>query len=393
MTADSLRAASTKLRADGWFVVRLEQAVNRRLAKSKPDHAAEKTAVRGRVKRSQVIAFAHQLAVMVDTGVPISEALHCIADQADTEDYRRVVLDVAHQVEAGGELSRALSTYPSIFPPIMISLIRASELSGTMGQMLERVSLYLTKEQQTFKKIRGALTYPAVMLVMVVAVTVGLLVWVLPRFATIFESKGAALPLPTRMLMMISDGLIHYWYAWIAGGVVVAVFMAMVRRIESGRRLTDRLGLMMPIFGGLFRKLFVSRATRTMGTMINAGVPVLDMVEIVRSVTRNAMYHELWDDVDARLRRGAQLSEAMFESPLIPRAVAQMIFAGEKSGRLGKTMDKIAAFTEDEFDEQVKTTTNLIEPTMVAVMGGIVGFVAIALLLPIFSVSSVVSGG
>ena len=396
LLADSLAAASGQLRADGWFIVKLEEASARRAAKGHADRGSDASAVPfsrrgGRITRTQIIGFAHQLAVMVDTGVPISEALRCIAEQADTDELRRVVEDVAEQVEAGGELSRALSQHEKAFPPIMVSLVRASELSGTMGRMLERISQYLGKEHQTYKKVKGALTYPAVMLTMVLLVTVGLLVWVLPRFATIFASKGATLPLPTRLLMAVSHSLMGYWYFWVGGLIALVLAVLIGKRSAGGRYLIDRLKIGVPVLGPLFRQLYVTRSVRTMGTMIDAGVPVLDMIDIVRDVTRNAVFEELWDTVHERLQRGAQLSDALFESPLIPRSVSQMIYAGEKSGRLGATMNKIAHFTEEEFDEQIRTTTNLIEPAMVGLMGGIVGFVAIALLLPIFSVSSVVS--
>ena len=396
LAAETLAAASGQLRADGWFIVKLEEATARRSARQRHDADPGQTAAPfsrrgGRITRTQIISFAHQLAVMVDTGVPISEALRCIAEQADTDEMRRVVEHVAEQVEAGGELSRALAQHEKVFPPIMVSLVRASELSGTMGRMLERISQYLGKEHQTYKKVKGALTYPAVMLAMVLLVTIGLLVWVLPRFATIFAAKGATLPLPTRLLMAVSDSLMGYWYLWIAGLVAGVVSLMLTRRTKTGRYVLDRLKLSAPVFGPLFSQLYVTRATRTMGTMIDAGVPVLDMIGIVRDVTRNKVFEELWDQVSEQLQQGAQLSAALFDSPLIPRSVAQMIYAGEKSGRLGPTMNKIAHFTEEEFDEQIKTTTNLIEPAMVALMGGIVGFVAIALLLPIFSVSSVVS--
>lgn len=390
ITAASVAEAGGKLRSDGHFIVKIDPS--RSGDKSKKSEKEGVVAKNARVPRPLIIAFAHQLAVMVETGVPISEALHCIAGQCDSDEFKAVLKEVAGQVEAGGELSNALGTYPRVFPPIMVSLVRASELSGTMGTMLERISNYLGKEFQTYKKIKGAMTYPAVMLVMVLAVTVGLLIWVLPRFAGIFESKGATLPLPTRMLMFLSDSLMQNWYLWVGGVVAGVVGFMFARKTHWGRRLLDQIKLKAPIFGDLFSKLYVTRATRTMGTMISAGVPVLDMISIVRDVTRNTLYEELWANVDDRLRQGSQLSDALFDSPLIPRSVAQMIYAGEKSGRLGPTMEKIAGFTEEEFDEQIKTTTNLIEPTMVAIMGGIVGFVAIALLLPIFSVSSVVGG-
>ncbi|MEM8737210.1 MAG: type II secretion system F family protein [Planctomycetota bacterium] len=388
ITAASAADAGGKLRADGMFIIKIEAA----RSGSRKGKSLNRMMNRKRVPKPLVIAFAHQLAVMVDTGVPISEALNCIAEQCEAPEFKLILEDVADQVEAGCELSHALGRHSKIFPPIMISLVRASEISGTMGAMLDRVSGYLGKEYQTYRKIKGALTYPAVMLVMVVLVTVGLLVWILPRFAEIFASKGAALPVPTQLLMFMSNALISYWPFWIIGLVCFAVSTGFIIQTRFGRRLLDRAKLTLPLFGALFSKLYVTRSARTMGTMISAGVPVLDMISIVRDVTRNAFYEELWDDVDARLRRGAQLSDALFESPLIPRSVAQMIFAGEKSGRLGQTMEKIAAFTEEEFDEQVKTTTNLIEPAMVTLMGGIVGFVAIALLLPIFSVSTVAAG-
>ncbi|MEM9913891.1 MAG: type II secretion system F family protein [Planctomycetota bacterium] len=388
ISANSIADAGRLLRQDGWFVVNIAPVP---AAKAKKDTANAPQKTRGRVTRQQIISFAHQLAVMIETGVPISEALHCVADQADSEHFHFIIKDIASQVEAGGELSRALSRYPKVFPTIMTSLVRASEVSGTMGSMLERVSIYMGKEYQTYRKIKGALTYPAVMLAMVLTVTIGLLVWVLPRFATIFESKGAALPMPTRLLIFLSNSLMMHWYLWVGGAVAMTIGVTISMRTRRGRRFFDHLKLISPIFGNLFSKLYVTRATRTMGTMISAGVPVLDMITIVKDVTRNALYEELWEEVDDRLRQGSQLSDALFESPLIPRSVAQMIYAGEKSGRLGTTMEKIADFTEEEFDEQIKTTTNLIEPTMVAIMGGIVGFVAIALLLPIFSVSSVVA--
>jgi type IV pilus assembly protein PilC len=382
--AATLEDASRQLRSDGNFIVKLDPA-NSAQAKSVKS-------VGGKVKREQVITFAHQISVMVDTGVPISEALQCVAEQSDSPKFRAILAEIASTVESGGELSSALAMHPKVFPPIMISLIKASEVSGTMGPMLDRISKYLSKEQQTVKKIKSALTYPAVMLTMILAVTIGLLVWVLPRFAGIFESKGAALPLPTQLLMTLSNTLIGGWYWWIAGVVGVIVGIVIMLKTDAGRQLFDRLKLSSPIFGTLFSKLYTTRSTRTMGVMINAGVPILDMIAIVREVTTNAQYEKLWDRADEQLRRGAQLSDVLFDSPLIPKTVAQMIFAGEKAGRMGPTMEKIAEFTEQEFDEQVKTTTNYIEPLMVAIMGGIVGFVAIALLLPIFTVSAVVSG-
>lgn len=386
-TADD---AARSLRGEGKFILSLEPVNDTDLEN---DAVTQRTARRGRIKRDEVINFAHQLAIMIETGVPMSEAMDCIVEQTENEAFRAVLADVTSQVQAGGELSAALRSYPAVFPPIMISLVRASEISGTMGPMLDRISQYLAKERATAKKIRGALTYPAVMLVLVFAVTVFLLVFVLPQFAGIYDAREAALPAPTRLLMALSDALIYYWYVWIGAGVVISIATMLILRTPTGRRLLDYAKLNVPVIGKLFAKLYITRGCRTMGTLLNAGVPILDMVNIVRQVTRNVFYEDLWEDVDERLRQGSQLSDALFTSPLIPRSVAQMIHSGEKSGRLGQVFERIAEHTEEEFDEQVKQTTQFIEPALVGVMGAIVGFVAIALLLPILSMGTVVAGG
>lgn len=387
--ADGLDQAGAMLRGEGKFIVSLDHAKHN--AGETADRA-DRPAPRGKVKRTDVITFAHQMAVMVDTGVPISEALACIAEQTTNEAFAAVLEDISSKVAAGGELSGALGTYPKIFPSVMTSLVRASEVSGTMGPMLERISKYLQKEMQTAKKIKGALTYPCVMMSMVVLVTVFLMVWVLPRFAGVYQSKGAALPLPTRILMAISDALIGHWWAWLGGAVLLLSIVMLGIRTAAGRRLLDTLKLHAPVIGPLFSRLYLTRGCRTMGTMIAAGVPILDMIDIVRRVTVNSHYEAMWDDVDHKLREGGQLSDAIFASPLFPRSVAQMVFAGEKAGRIGDVMERIAEYTEEDFDEAVKKTTQFIEPAMVCIMGLIIGFVAIALLLPIFSVGTVVSG-
>jgi type IV pilus assembly protein PilC len=259
--------------------------------------------------------------------------------------------------------------------------------------MLERVSKYLGKEHQTHRQVRGALMYPVFMMFMAVGVTVFLLAFVLPRFATIYASRHAALPGPTRLLLAVSNGLVNYWYVWLGLAIALLVGGIIAWRTDSGRRAIDWLKLNTPIFGHLFTQLYVTRACRVMGTMIGAGVPMLDAVGIAKQVTRNAYYEDLWDQVDKALQQGLQLSDPLFKSTLVPRSVAQMIRSGEKSGRLGQVMNRIAEYSEQEFDEAVKTTTQFIEPAMVVFMGGLIGFVAISLLLPIFTVSKVAAGG
>ncbi len=392
LQAASVLEAGGILRSEGKFPVKLDEIASQQAEQAGKDIAqSSRRGGGGRIKRDHVISFAHQLSVMVDTGVPLSEALDCSAQQCDNDRFRAVLEEVTTKVQSGEPLSSALKEHPKVFPSVMISLVAASEMSGTMGKMLERISSYLTQEAATARKIKGALTYPCILLVMITLVTISLLIWVLPRFTEIFASRGAALPMPTQILMFTSDQLITYWYAYSGGVVALVVAFMLAVRTTRGKRAFDVVKLSSPILGDLFRKLYLTRSTRTMGTMIEAGVPILDMLSTTRQVTTNVLFEELWDDLSDRLQRGGQLSDGLFESSLFPRSISQMIFAGEKSGRLGKTLTRIAEFTEQEFDLQIKTSTQMIEPALTAAMGIIIGFIAIALLLPIFSVSQVVS--
>ncbi len=409
LDAATMEAASQRLRGQGKTIVSLSPAKAgqaRNTAKAPTKGASAKapsgsstslvnkqiTFGKPKIKKATVIAFSHQLAVMIDTGVPISEALNCVAETTDEPAFKAVLEDVAAHVQSGGELSAAMQAHPKVFPIIMTSLITAAEASGTLGPMLERISDYLTKEQATAKKIKSALTYPAVMLGLVVFITLGLLIFVLPRFQKIYGDRGAALPVPTRMLLTASELLLTQWIPIVIAVVALLIGLKVGLKSAAGIKIMDWAKLNLPLFGSLFSKLYITRATRTLGTMTAAGVPILDMVEIVRAVTVNKYYDMLWDDVAARLRKGEQLSAAIYDSPLIPRSVSQMIVSGEKSGRISQVMGKVADFTESEFDDQVKATTQYIEPAMTVAMGAIIGFVAIALLLPIFSMGKVMSG-
>ncbi len=388
LEAPSVADVGRMLRAQGKFVVKVTDAV------IKPDEKKVVIASGGhKVKREEVIHFAHQLAVMIDTGVNIGEALESISEQTNDEAFKAVLTDVSDRVHGGTSFSDALAAHPTVFPVLMVSLIRASEASGTMGSMLEQISQYLTKERNTLKKIRGAMIYPMVMMVVAMGVTIFLLTFVLPRFNKIYQTRGAALPAPTQLLLTVSHITTTYWYVFVGLAVLLFGAILWMRVNTTGRRWLDWLKLRLPIVGGMFNQLYITRAMRTMSTMITAGVPIMEMINITRDVTNNVYYEGLWDEVDLQIQQGAQLSAAMFDSPLIPSAIARMIHSGEKAGRLGQVMDRIAEFTEHDFDESVKRTTEFIEPAMVTFMGGMIGFVAISLLLPIFSVGRVMAGG
>jgi type IV pilus assembly protein PilC len=388
VAADSTDAAIQLLRGQGKYIVRITEV-------GEEDAAGEGLSLNQharRVRRQDVIFFAHQMAIMIETGVPISDALDTIVEQAGNPHFKAVLSDVTQAVQGGLEFSNALKRYPTVFPNVMVSLIRAAELSGTLGPMLDRISDYMTKEMRIAKQVKGAMMYPLFMVLMTVGVSVFLMAFVLPKFATIYQSRGQALPAPTRLLMGASDLLVNYWHWWIAGAAVVIGGVWAFARTAAGKRFFDTLKLSVPVFKNLFTQLYVTRSCGTLGTMVNAGVPMLDAVAITRKVTTNVHYQAMWDQVDEGLHRGAQLSDPLLKSTLMPRSVVQMIRSGEKSGRLGEVLTRIAAFTQEEFDRAVKQATQFIEPVMIMVMGSMIGFVAISLLLPIFSVGKVAAG-
>jgi type IV pilus assembly protein PilC len=388
IAAADLSEAGHTLRGEGKFIVKLAEGDEAELqARSLTLEERYR-----RIRRDDVIHFTHQMSVMIETGVTLGEALESVAGQAGNEHLRAVLQDVSDAVQSGQSFSRALARHPRVFPALMVSMVTASETSGTMGTMLQRVSGYLTKERNTLRSVRGAMTYPIVMTVVALAVTVFLLIFVLPRFGRIYADRGALLPGPTRVMLGASELITTYWYVWIPSIGALIGGLIYVCCQPWGRRGMDWLKLHTPILGPMFERLYLTRACRTMGTMISAGVPMLDMVAIVKDVTKNSYYEELWDAVDGQLRQGCQLSSALFASPLIPNPVSRMVHSGEKAGRLGPVMDKIAEFAEHDFDESVKRVTEFIEPAMVTLMGLLIGFVAISLLLPIFSVGRVMAG-
>ena len=355
-----------------------------------PDKIRLGTAARS-VKRDEVIALSAQLSVMLETGVPLSDAMSAYVEQSKNDGTRKIIGVIHDRVSGGVSFSDALTEFPKVFPSLMVSLMRASEASGTMGMMLGRIADYLGKERKTVKQIRGALTYPAIMGTLAITVTLFLVVGVLPRFARIYESREAALPAPTKIVMAISNFLTGHGVLIGVGVVSFIAALLLFRMTTSGRRIFDTLKIKAPVIGPMFTQFYLTRATRTLGTLLESGVPLLDAVRIVRGVTGNVLWQDLWDRTEESLTGGYTLSEVVIESPLVPPAISQMIAAGERTGRLPEVLARVAESTEEQLDEAIKSGTQLIEPMMIMFMGVTVGGIAIALLLPIFTVANVMS--
>lgn len=344
-----------------------------------------------KISRDEVIGISNQLAVMLDTGVTLSEALACCAEFSGSKQTKALLDDLTNRVNAGVDLSEALAMHPRSFPRLYVALIKASEKTGMMSQLLGRATTYLKDEQEILRKVKGALTYPGIMFGFAILTTIFLLAFVLPRFTTIYANKGAALPMPTKILMALSDGLLNYWM-FIVPGLLVAVAAGwQYARTVGGKRVVDWIQLNTPMVGPMFRKLYLSRGLRTVGTMAAAGVSLVDSVETATTLCNNGQFRAMWNDVANQIQNGKPFSEPLAKSKLVPGAVSRMLASGEKGGKLGVVMEQVAGFSEAELKEKINELTRYIEPAMIMVMGLLIGSVTLALLLPIFSISKVVA--
>ncbi|MHC4265557.1 MAG: type II secretion system F family protein [Planctomycetota bacterium] len=349
-----------------------------------------------KVKQADLILFANQLSVMLDSGVVLSDALDAIAEQCEYGVLKTVLYEVSEKVKGGENFSKSLASYPKIFNSMFISMVKASEASGKMSEMLSVLSSYLEFENETRKQIKGALTYPFIMALMAVAATGTLMFFVLPRFTKIYEARDAALPKLTQMLVgfskMLGDfEILTAIFTFITLG---SVGLYLWSKTETGRRVIDYTKIHMPILGTMFIDAVVTRSMRIMATMVNTGVNLLEAISIVRGSCENYYFQRLWLNVDGKIRDGYQLSESIILSPgheLIAPGVIQMLQAGEKSGKLGKVCSKISIFYEKKLEDSIKRVMTLIEPLMITILGIIIGTIAIALLLPVFRISAVVS--
>ncbi|MHC4556031.1 MAG: type II secretion system F family protein [Planctomycetota bacterium] len=354
---------------------------------------------RVKIKQTELILFTTQLSVMLDSGVVLSDALDAIAESASlwkNKTFKMIIVDVARKVKSGENFSKALASYPKIFNVMFISMVRASEASGKMAEMLSVLSGYLSFECETRKRIKGALTYPFIMALMAVAATGTLMFFVLPRFMGIYEARGAALPKLTQILVSFSKILGDFQ---IMTGVLTTVILASVGLYYwagtlSGRRVIDFIKIRTPVLGTMFIDTVVTRSMRIMATMVNTGVNLLDSIEVMQGSCQNYYFQRLWMGVDEKIRDGYQLSESILISPgseLIAPGIIQMLRAGEKSGKLGEVCDKVSVFYEKKLEASIRNVMTLIEPVMITIMGSIIGTIAIALLLPVFRISSVIA--
>jgi type IV pilus assembly protein PilC len=388
LSAASMSAASELLRAQQAYI----------LALAPMELTRAKNSLAGLINFSiasgpglrDVANFTNQLSVMIKAGINIRSALDGIAEQTEHPKFKAILMKIKKDVESGKSFSEALQRYPKTFSPLYINMVKASELSGSFGHMLERICEYLNTQMETRSMVVGAMIYPCVIAVMAMGTTIFLLTFVVPQFVGIFKGKEELLPLPTKMLLFLSDMVRTYWYILAGGAAASAWSFWTIIRTQWGRLWFDKTKLTVPIFKRMFRALYITRSLHTMGELVNAGVPMLDTLAITADISGNMLYRRMWRAVYASVKQGKKISQPLQKSPLLPRPVVQMIAAGEESGKLGETLDSVCKFYNKELKATIKAVTSLIEPMMIICMGGVVGFIAMSIILPIFKMSSLV---
>jgi type IV pilus assembly protein PilC len=347
----------------------------------------------GRTTLKDLAVFSRQFATMSSSGMSLLRSLAVLEEQTAKSSLRKAIGDVRTDVGAGVSLSSAMGRHDRVFPTLMVAMVRAGEAGGFLDDALERIATNLEKDAALRGKIKGALTYPTVVLAFSVLMITGVLLFIVPVFEGMFASLGGELPLPTRIIVSVSHSLV--WLgplliASIVGGT--ALYKRELRRRPEWRLAADRLKLRIPVFGTLFTKIAVSRFSRNLGTLLGVGVPVMQALSVVGATSGNSVISQAMSDVQAAVRNGEPMSAPLSTHTIFPRMVTQMIEVGEESGQISQMLDKIADFYDREVDAATEALTSALEPILVLLMGAIVGGMVVCLYLPMFSVYQNIQG-
>ena len=350
------------------------------------EKAGGKTVVKlgGKVNDREMAIFTRQFSTMIDAGLPLVQCLNILADQSESKTLRAVTANVARQVEAGSTLAESLRRHPRTFDDLFTNLVQVGEAGGILDVVLQRLSVYIEKAAALKRKVKAAMVYPSTIIGVAFLIVIFMLTFVIPTFATMFKNLGADLPLPTQIVLWMSD-FVRGYIIFIILGVMGAVYLLRrYYRTENGKSTIDALLLKLPVFGTLIRKVAVARFTRTFGTLVSSGVPILEGLRITARTAGNKVVEKAVMQCRAAVTAGKTLAEPLKSSGVFPPMVTQMIAVGEQTGALDAMLNKIADFYDDEVDTAVGALTALLEPLMIVILGVIIGGLVVAMYLPIF---------
>jgi type IV pilus assembly protein PilC len=353
------------------------------------------SAPRGKVSDSDLVLFTRQLATMVEAGLPLVSALTALYEQSDPKKQsglRRIVGEISALVQQGETFNEAIQKHPNIFSRLYVAMVKAGESGGLLSEILDRLAGFLESASRLRKKVKSAMTYPVIVICIAFGITTFLIVQVVPVFGQIFADFGAKLPGPTQFLLDVSDFVRAYWYILVGIAVSIFVGIRMFLKTENGSRLWDRWKLKLPIFGTLTHKICMTRFARTFAQLIRSGVPILEVMDIVGDTSGNSVVTDAIKKVSLDVEKGDHMTNALARQPIFPPMLVRMVGAGEATGKIDVMLEKMADYWDEEIEAILGALTSLIEPLLIVVLGVIVGGIVIAMFLPIFKLSDVVSG-
>lgn len=383
LEGDSTATVSAKLRQMGYIIIKLSEkteGLNIQIGGNRPK----------KVKSKHLTVFSRQFATMVNSGLSLTKCLSILSTQSESPGLRAIVSEVQKDVEGGQSLSDSLGKHPKAFPPIFVNMVRAGETGGVLDEVLMRVAEHFEKENTLKAKIKSAMAYPVAMFSMSMLILFAMITFVVPVFVNMFARMGGELPLPTKMLVMTSDFIRSRWYAVLLGAVGAVWGFRTYKATKSGKYRLDSIKLHLPVFGKLFVKIALAKFTRTFGTLISSGVPILSALDIVADTAGNEVIAEAVKKTRSGIKEGETISKPLAESAVFPAMVVQMIAVGEETGALDSMLNKIADFYDEEVSASVDALTSLIEPLMIALMGMIIGGIIISLYMPMFKVVTLI---
>ena len=345
----------------------------------------------GGIKLDDIVIFSRQLATMIDAGIPLVQSLGILGEQIENKGLKSVVLIVRQDIEGGMSFCDALAKHPNVFSELFINMSRAGEASGTLDDVLDRLASYLEKTSALNRKVKSSLVYPEVVITMAMVITSVLLLKVVPTFKGIFEMLGGQLPLPTQILIGLSDAVRKFFFVFIIALGAFAFLFKKYISTEKGRFKFDSTKLKIPVVGELFCKVAVAKFTRTFSTLVKSGVSIMNALEIVAKTAGNKLVEKTVLDCRESVRNGEPISMPLSKSRVFPPMVCRMIGVGEQTGQLEKMLSKIADFYDEQIDAAVSAMTSMIEPLVIGLLGIIIGGIVIALFLPIFKISELIA--
>lgn len=385
IAADSEQAVAAFIRDKGYFVTQIKKMKE---TGNLEDYISK---LRG-VKPKEVAVFCRQMSIMVNAGLPLVTAVGILIEQTYNPVLKKALQDIYQQIQGGDTFSSAVKQYDNIFPQIMIHMITAGEVGGVLDDVMNRLSVHLEKDYKMREKIKSAMTYPIVVISLAVLVVIFILTFVMPTFMTMFAQMNSELPLPTQILLGVSGFFQDYWWLVIIGLVAGVFGLAQLYKMPRYQLLADSMILRMPVFGMLVRKVSIAKFSRTLGTLLHGGVPIITALDVVKNITGNMELVNALTTAQSDVRDGFTLSDTLKSTQVFTPMVVQMIAVGEETGQMDTMLEKIADFYEDDVDDVVSRLSSLLEPMMILILGVIIGSIVVSIALPMFDVVNNVGG-